>query len=455
MEAAQSSPVFGVRAVHFDLKGVPPTTERLLRLLDVFAAAGYNAVLVEWEDMFPWSVDPRFRCETAYTPDDVRAFAQRAAAVGIEIIPLVQCLGHMETPLSVAEYAPLREVPDRPDVLNPLAPGAQDLVVGMIDDVLNLLPGVRRFHLGGDEAWSFGTHPDTRRFIEEHGAAALYLRHLDPIIAHLHKRNVRPLLWHDMMRDWPEAALRDLGARADLVVWGYRGHPDTATGHYRREVIDRFHAAGVPMWCATAYKGADGPDSDLPNPETRLPNALAWAEIAPRYGFIGAIATAWSRYSTHNLQCEPIGGALDLAAAVGAVLRDGKAPDDAMKAAAALLDRLGESAHFRECRQVLSELCALRAAGWAAVRTARQLAAMTAAEGRRRESQPFRAAVEKLGHLIRKLDGVAERFRRTFERSIPPHWIHRYLAERIEPLREEAALLKARMRQTVPEQMMQ
>src|SRR5690349_3888505 len=107
-------------AVHLDLKGVPPTFGRLLELLPIFAAAGYNAILVEWEDMFPWVMDKRFRNETAYTADEVRRFHAEAARHKLEIIPLVQCLGHMETPLQFPEYAHLREVPHKSDVLNPL-----------------------------------------------------------------------------------------------------------------------------------------------------------------------------------------------------------------------------------------------------------------------------------------------------------------------------------------------
>ncbi|MHB1155916.1 MAG: hypothetical protein ACYC26_03650 [Phycisphaerales bacterium] len=61
-----ASAAFTLRGVHLDLKGVPPTFERLLSLLDVFAAARYNVLLVEWEDSFPWTVDLRFRSETAY-----------------------------------------------------------------------------------------------------------------------------------------------------------------------------------------------------------------------------------------------------------------------------------------------------------------------------------------------------------------------------------------------------
>src|SRR5438270_5357355 len=122
-----------IRGIHLDLKGLPPTPRRLLQLLDLIAAAKFNCILVEWEDSFPWTIDPRFRSETAYTPDVVERFYCRARQLKLQIIPLVQSLGHMEMPLRLPEYAPLRELPDRCDGLNPLVPGARDLVRRMID----------------------------------------------------------------------------------------------------------------------------------------------------------------------------------------------------------------------------------------------------------------------------------------------------------------------------------
>jgi len=59
-------PVVLKRGVHLDLKGLPPTPDRFVGLLKLFAAARYNMVLIEWEDSFPWTVDQRFRSPTAY-----------------------------------------------------------------------------------------------------------------------------------------------------------------------------------------------------------------------------------------------------------------------------------------------------------------------------------------------------------------------------------------------------
>ncbi|MCC7145988.1 MAG: family 20 glycosylhydrolase [Phycisphaeraceae bacterium] len=442
---ATPKPAVPLRGVHLDLKGVPPTFERLLALLKVIAAAGYNALLVEWEDMFPWTVDQRFRCETAYAPAQVQTFCARAKELGLEVVSLVQCLGHLETPLSLPEYAHLREVADKPDVMNPLAKGGRELIEKMVDDVLALTPGARYFHLGGDEAWTFGTHPDTKEFIAQHGKGALYLRHVEPLLDKLLAKGIRPILWHDMMVEWDETALKSLSAKADLMVWGYHGHPDTAESHYNTRHIKRFFECGVKMWGATAYKGGEGEDVDLPNLSVRQTNAQAWAEVGARFNFQGVVATAWSRYATHRVQNEPIDACLDALVGVGVILHEGRLPEGGFAAAVAALEGLGEKNRFEACKKAMAELTQVRNKGWYLIRRARQHAAMIRADARR-DSGSSRQAFVELRDFVGSLSAIEATVYKAFTGLIDKLWIDRYLLERLEPLRQEWADVSAKAR---------
>lgn len=434
-----------VRGVHLDMKGVPPTFKRLLELLDVIKAAGYTALLVEWEDMFPWRVHEDMRCETAYSESEVQTFHEEAAGRDLEIIPLVQCLGHMETPLSVPGLAPLREVPYRSDGLNPLAPGARKLVEDMIDDVLDRTPGVRYFHLGGDEARTLGKGAETAKFAKKHGKAALYRQHIEPILEKLNALGVRPILWSDMMHTWPDEEIKAIAEKTDLCPWGYDRHPDDWEHHSGTRYIKRFHENGATLWGATAYKGATQHNADLCDYDQQEENALGWVEVAGRFGLVGLFATAWSRHSTHRTQTQPIDGCLDSLVNVGQILAEGRpaGPERCLD----ILEKLGERRRFEACRGALEKLSDARSHSWRTIQYLREQIVLETADARRRASGMAMSFLLDLKRHIEvgAAEGAAE-FRKAFKGLLDEIWIERYLAERIEPLLEELGALDSRVR---------
>ncbi|RCN24850.1 hypothetical protein ANCCAN_29445 [Ancylostoma caninum] len=93
--------------VHLDLKGAPPIMSVYEWLFPLLRKMGAHGVLMEYEDMFPYSEDlARFLLVSC----EIQTFSlQLAADNSIEIIPLVQTFGHMEFILKHPAYAELRE----------------------------------------------------------------------------------------------------------------------------------------------------------------------------------------------------------------------------------------------------------------------------------------------------------------------------------------------------------
>ncbi len=355
-------PVVPQRGVHLDLKGLAPTFKRLMQLLDVFKQMRFNVLLVEWEDMFPWTFDKRIAHDQAYTPQQVRAFKERCIELQMQFIPLIPTLGHMEFVLKHSGYEALREIPDRVDCLNPLADGAQALIHNMIDDQLNLLGDLSYMHLGGDEAWGWAKHPDTQAYVQMLGSASLYCKHYQPFFDLLAQRNCRPMLWHDMMSQWSVPDLRQIGQQADIVIWGYRGKPYEQLHHHKPHVLRAFADADVRIWGGGCFKGADGPSCDLPLTQARMDNHEGWVQATLDYGLEGVITTGWSRYAHSRCQVEPLDACLLELAMTALCFYQGQPTDES--AGWQLLEDCGQAQVCKTLREHLIKLAKARDTFW-------------------------------------------------------------------------------------------
>lgn len=127
------------RLIHLDLKGAPPKVSYLKKVLTLSREMGATGVLLEWEDMFPWTgILSPLAATNAYTRRDVDEILEAAHSVHLEIIPLIQTFGHVEFALKHKEFSDLREVPDSPQALCPSLNSSVDLVHHMIDQVFNI-----------------------------------------------------------------------------------------------------------------------------------------------------------------------------------------------------------------------------------------------------------------------------------------------------------------------------
>ncbi len=325
----KKTPFVEIRGIHLDLKGLPPAPDRLLELLDIMAAAGINCVLVEWEDMYPWKKYPELRNRTAYSEETVEKFFAKAEKLSIEIIPLVQSLGHLETVLSKKRFQNLREL-DNTGELCPSKKGSVELVISLVDDILRTHTGrIRYFHLGGDEAWTMGSCPACRKAVKSSGKGSLYLKHILPVLEHLKGKGIQPILWDDMMREWPVAEMKKLAGKTDLMVWTY----GSSIREKVCEAMKKFSRAGITMWGASAFKGADGIMADVPDLKVRIENLMAWIEAGRGTNLKGIVATGWSRYNTFLTPCESMEVSLDALVLAAWSMRYGKLPGNAVEKA--------------------------------------------------------------------------------------------------------------------------
>ena len=94
--------------IHFDLKGAPPKVDYFLEMLRLISKGGATGILLEWEDMFPWTGTlEQFKNTDAYSEADVDIILNEAKTLKLDVIPLVQTFGHLEWILKYEEISEL------------------------------------------------------------------------------------------------------------------------------------------------------------------------------------------------------------------------------------------------------------------------------------------------------------------------------------------------------------
>lgn len=207
---------------HLDLKGIQRRPEHYAAYFRDLRHLGYDAVLVEYEDVFPFrSANVCGRPEEAWSAEFHRHFLELARQADLEVIPLQQCLGHLEYAFRHPENRrfsiPAGELRD----LHLAEPAAREWMKMLLAEMLAAHPASRFVHLGMDEAAGFADHA--------HAAGQnpldLFLEYLEELCVVCEHHGKTPLIWSDMLEDHiaPEniARLQALRDRVILVPWNY------------------------------------------------------------------------------------------------------------------------------------------------------------------------------------------------------------------------------------------
>lgn len=299
--------------IHLDLKGAPPKIEYFVRLLHLLREWEVRGVLIEYEDAFPYSgslnITPADDC---YSTQEISQILQTAKDLNLEVIPLIQSMGHMEFVLKNETRKSLRELEEFPECLCPVIEESFELVVAIVDEILAAHPQVGAIHIGGDEVWHLAQGPKTREFLELNKLSKedVFLRHMKRLASHIKqvRPGIRVLMWDDMLRAVPEPILvnHDIGSLVEPVVWNYHRQvpfPD--------EMWKRYKIHFPSLWIASAFKGATSSCAQVPDIAHHLDNHISWQTVVEKQGLSprGLILTGWQRFDHFASLCEllPVG----------------------------------------------------------------------------------------------------------------------------------------------------
>lgn len=332
-------PPIGLKLVHLDLKGAPPRIVYLAQLFPLFSRLGANALLLEYEDMFPYEGSLEIlRAKHAYSPSEIRELLDLAQSNGLEVIPLVQTFGHMEFVLKHKQFSHLREVKWSPNALNPHRPESLQLIHTMTEQVLGLHPGARWLHIGADEVYFLGEGEESQRWLSSSDRLldSLFVSHVVKVAEQLRSFHpaVKPVMWDDMLRSMSADFLSEsgIGQLVEPMVWDYLPNLDVEKTVL---LIDKYQKGGLTkLWIASSFKGSTEVNQCLTCIRNHLDNHTQWLQVvkALTRGDVqlqGIALTGWQRYDHFSVLCELLPVAIPSLAACLQTLQHGSFTEEA------------------------------------------------------------------------------------------------------------------------------
>ncbi|QJD84295.1 beta-N-acetylhexosaminidase [Cohnella herbarum] len=242
-----------------------PQVDSVKRLLRYMALIGMNALMLYTEDTYTVEAEPYFGyMRGRYTPEELRECDCYAAELGIELIPCIQTLAHLESFLKWEASADLR---DTHDVLLVGQDRTYEFIDRMVGSVSQIFRS-RRIHIGMDEAHGLGRG----RALDRYGNRDKFEMmndHLSKVNEIKEKYGLKPMIWSDMFfrigsatHDYydveavvDESHADRISRGTQLVYWDYYHYEqefyEAMIRKHRQLGSDPVFAGGIWTWLGT------------------------------------------------------------------------------------------------------------------------------------------------------------------------------------------------------------
>lgn len=285
-------PDTALRVMNFDLRQTFSKPERLMDYLAEFSRFKTNALLIEYEDKFPFRTHREFaHPQHALSLEQLEALQAAAREHYIEIIPLQQSFGHLEYVLRNDTWKHLRETEESTGEICPSHPETYELITSLLEEMMDAHPESHYIHLGGDEVYSLCECEACRKQFGGVRERA-FISFLNRLIEFTASRGRQPIFWHDMLDKCPPEELAKLDPRSAAMIWIYNGRNIEAEV---TALTKKFRALGIEVMGAPAVRSFDWAEhQNYPVLDNRTDNLLQWAETADRLDIRCMVATNWT-----------------------------------------------------------------------------------------------------------------------------------------------------------------
>lgn len=213
-----------VRAVHYDTKHHQDKRSYVEDLIRELAGYKVNMLVWEWEDKFEYPSHPEIGAPGAFTMKEMQELTRYAQQYHIQVVPLVQGLGHVSFILKWPQFAHLREIPASNFEFCPLKDGSYDLLADLWKDAMEATPGSKYIHIGSDETYELGACPACKKKEEEIGKSGLYHLFIDKSAKAIENSGRGVMTWEAPM-GWAKGRLQvyHTGMKQEKPVTPHKG----------------------------------------------------------------------------------------------------------------------------------------------------------------------------------------------------------------------------------------
>ncbi len=276
------------RGIMLDVsRGKVPRRETLEGLVDLCATLRLNVLMLYVEHTFAFRTHPEIgEGVSPLDAETILGLDEYAADRGVELVPCLQSLGHMEHILSIDRYAKLAES-DRKWSLTPTRKETYQFLGELYDEFLPLFRS-GRVNANCDEPFDLGRGQSAERAPQK-TPGRLFADHVSQLEKLAARHDKKLMVWADFALKHPDQ-LGQIGRDVVLMDWWYETKFDF-------DRIKTLRRKGFTVW---ACPGTSSWNCLFPRIDTAMTNISAWADAGRRHGATGLLNTDWGDFGHYN-----------------------------------------------------------------------------------------------------------------------------------------------------------
>ncbi len=205
-------PTVAFRGIHFCV--FPETRYNMLKKFIRFAGfVKYTHIIIEFWGMYKYRCCKALARKNAYSEKQVKALVKEANALGMEVIPMLNCLGHAaQNRAMYGKHVVLDQEPKLAPLFEPDGwtwnlknPDTIKLLISMRKELIDVCGKGEYFHIGCDEAFPYGSS----RLFNGVDKIDVLIEHINSISKEMKGYGRRVMMWGDQMlfpqKDWAPA----------------------------------------------------------------------------------------------------------------------------------------------------------------------------------------------------------------------------------------------------------